>query len=153
MIRNERGGKVAAQDRAVRETESDIVAFSDANATWSDDALRKLVRAFADEDVAYVCGQLKILAADDCEIVITPMEDGDETLPGFPRNLAAHFARLRVNLDFLRDTDLRCQISRTVETGISVRELLVSQKGCRDYFACADSQERTFFRASSKMRS
>jgi cellulose synthase/poly-beta-1,6-N-acetylglucosamine synthase-like glycosyltransferase len=64
VIRNKRGGKVAAQDRAVRETESEIVAFSDANATWSDDALRKLVRAFADDDVAYVCGQLKILAAD-----------------------------------------------------------------------------------------
>jgi cellulose synthase/poly-beta-1,6-N-acetylglucosamine synthase-like glycosyltransferase len=64
VIRNERGGKVAAQDRAVRETESDIVAFSDANATWSGDALRKLVRAFADENVAYICGQLKILAAD-----------------------------------------------------------------------------------------
>jgi cellulose synthase/poly-beta-1,6-N-acetylglucosamine synthase-like glycosyltransferase len=64
VIRNERGGKVAAQDRAVRETDSELVAFSDANATWSDDALRKLVRAFADDDVAYVCGQLKILAAD-----------------------------------------------------------------------------------------
>ena len=64
VIRNERGGKVAAQDRAVRETDSEIVAFSDANATWSDDALRKLVRSFADPDVAYVCGQLKILAAD-----------------------------------------------------------------------------------------
>jgi cellulose synthase/poly-beta-1,6-N-acetylglucosamine synthase-like glycosyltransferase len=64
VIRNERGGKVAAQDRAVRETESEIVAFSDANATWSADAIRKLVRSFADDDVAYVCGQLKILAAD-----------------------------------------------------------------------------------------
>ena len=64
VIRNERGGKVAAQDRAVRETDSEIVAFSDANATWAPDALRKLVRSFADDDVAYVCGQLKILAAD-----------------------------------------------------------------------------------------
>lgn len=64
VIRNDRGGKVAAQDRAVRESESELVAFSDANATWSEDALRKLVRAFADDDVAYVCGQLKILAAD-----------------------------------------------------------------------------------------
>jgi cellulose synthase/poly-beta-1,6-N-acetylglucosamine synthase-like glycosyltransferase len=64
VISNRRGGKVAAQDRAVRETDSEIVAFSDANATWSPDALRKLVRAFADPDVAYVCGQLKILAAD-----------------------------------------------------------------------------------------
>jgi cellulose synthase/poly-beta-1,6-N-acetylglucosamine synthase-like glycosyltransferase len=64
VISNPRGGKVAAQDRGVRETDSEIVAFSDANATWSADALRKLVRAFADPDVAYVCGQLKILAAD-----------------------------------------------------------------------------------------
>jgi len=64
VISNPRGGKVAAQDRAVRQTDGEIVAFSDANATWSPDALRKLVRAFADPDVAYVCGQLRILAAD-----------------------------------------------------------------------------------------
>src|SRR5690242_8604353 len=35
-----RGGKVNAQNRAVRETEGDIVAFSDANARWETDALR-----------------------------------------------------------------------------------------------------------------
>jgi cellulose synthase/poly-beta-1,6-N-acetylglucosamine synthase-like glycosyltransferase len=64
VIRNPRGGKVAAQDRAVRETESEIVAFSDANATWAPDALRKLVSAFADPAVAYVCGQLRLEAAD-----------------------------------------------------------------------------------------
>jgi cellulose synthase/poly-beta-1,6-N-acetylglucosamine synthase-like glycosyltransferase len=64
VIRNPRGGKVAAQDRAVRETESEIVAFSDANATWAPDALRALVRPFADPSVAYVCGQLKLLAPD-----------------------------------------------------------------------------------------
>jgi cellulose synthase/poly-beta-1,6-N-acetylglucosamine synthase-like glycosyltransferase len=64
VIPNPRGGKVAAQDRAVRQTTGEIVAFSDANCTWAPDALRTLVRAFADPDVAYVCGQLKILAAD-----------------------------------------------------------------------------------------
>jgi cellulose synthase/poly-beta-1,6-N-acetylglucosamine synthase-like glycosyltransferase len=64
VIRNSRGGKVAAQDRAVRETDSEIVAFSDANATWAPDALRKLVRSFADPDVAYVCGHLQLQAAD-----------------------------------------------------------------------------------------
>ena len=64
VIPNPRGGKVAAQDRAVRQTDSEIVAFSDANATWSPDALRTLVRAFADPEVAYVCGQLRILQAD-----------------------------------------------------------------------------------------
>ena len=60
----ERGGKVAAQDRAVRETESDVVAFSDANATWAPDALRHLVANLADPGVAYVCGQLRLQAAD-----------------------------------------------------------------------------------------
>ncbi|HEY3921234.1 MAG TPA: glycosyltransferase family 2 protein [Gaiellaceae bacterium] len=60
VIGNPRGGKVAAQDRAVRETQGEIVAFSDANSTWAPDALRKLVRNFADPDVAYVCGQLKL---------------------------------------------------------------------------------------------
>ena len=60
VIRNSRGGKVAAQDRAVRETTAAIVAFSDANATWAPDALRMLVRNFADPDVAYVCGQANL---------------------------------------------------------------------------------------------
>jgi cellulose synthase/poly-beta-1,6-N-acetylglucosamine synthase-like glycosyltransferase len=64
VIRNPRGGKVAAQDRAVRETESELVAFSDANATWAPDALRKLVRPFADPGVAYVCGRLRLEAAE-----------------------------------------------------------------------------------------
>jgi glycosyltransferase involved in cell wall biosynthesis len=60
LLRCERGGKVAAQDRAVRETNGEIVAFSDANATWAAQALRRLVRNFADPDVAYVCGQLRL---------------------------------------------------------------------------------------------
>ena len=64
VIRNPRGGKVAAQDRAVRESDSELVAFSDANATWAPDALRRLVAPFADPEVAYVCGQLKLEAAD-----------------------------------------------------------------------------------------
>lgn len=59
-----RGGKVAAQNRAVRETASEVVAFSDANATWAPDALRHLVANLADPDVAYVCGQLRLEAAD-----------------------------------------------------------------------------------------
>jgi cellulose synthase/poly-beta-1,6-N-acetylglucosamine synthase-like glycosyltransferase len=55
-----RGGKVAAQDRAVRETAGEVVAFSDANATWAPDALRRLVSARADPEVAYVCGRLRL---------------------------------------------------------------------------------------------
>jgi glycosyltransferase involved in cell wall biosynthesis len=60
LLRCRRGGKVAAQDRAVREAETEVVAFSDANALWAPDALRRLVRCFADPDVAYVCGQLRL---------------------------------------------------------------------------------------------
>jgi cellulose synthase/poly-beta-1,6-N-acetylglucosamine synthase-like glycosyltransferase len=51
-----RGGKVAAQDAAVRGSTGEILAFSDANTLWRPDALRLLVRAFADPEVAYVCG-------------------------------------------------------------------------------------------------
>ena len=64
VIRSPRGGKVAAQDRAVRETESEIVAFSDANAAWAPDTLRRLVAPFADARVAYVCGQLRLEQAE-----------------------------------------------------------------------------------------
>jgi cellulose synthase/poly-beta-1,6-N-acetylglucosamine synthase-like glycosyltransferase len=60
-----RGGKVAAQDRAVRQSTSDVVAFSDGNSTWSPDALRHLVANLADPDVAYVCGQLRLESAAD----------------------------------------------------------------------------------------
>jgi glycosyltransferase involved in cell wall biosynthesis len=64
LIACERGGKVAAQNRAVRETSGEVVAFSDANATWAPDALRRLVRNFADPSVAYVCGRLQLESAD-----------------------------------------------------------------------------------------
>jgi cellulose synthase/poly-beta-1,6-N-acetylglucosamine synthase-like glycosyltransferase len=60
VVTNPKGGKVAAQDRAVRQTESDLVAFTDANATWASDALRRLVRPFADPKVAYACGRLQL---------------------------------------------------------------------------------------------
>ena len=64
VIRNTRGGKVAAQNNAVRQTTGEILAFSDANCTWAQDALRKLVRNFADPGVAYVCGRLNITNED-----------------------------------------------------------------------------------------
>jgi cellulose synthase/poly-beta-1,6-N-acetylglucosamine synthase-like glycosyltransferase len=61
-----RGGKVAAQNLAVRTLPGDaeVLAFSDANCTWAEDALRHLVRPFADSVVAYVCGKLSLLGAD-----------------------------------------------------------------------------------------
>ena len=64
LLRCPRGGKVAAQNRAVASTDSEILAFTDANAQWKPDALRRLVRNFADPDVAYVCGGHFYEAAD-----------------------------------------------------------------------------------------
>src|SRR5919204_2761051 len=59
-----RGGKLPALNKTVAETEGDVVAFTDANTTWAPDALEKLVRNFADDDVAYVCGRLTLQAPD-----------------------------------------------------------------------------------------
>ena len=64
VFRNVRGGKVAAQNNAVRQTTSEVVAFTDANSTWAPDALRALVSNFADHQVAYVCGRLNVQTDD-----------------------------------------------------------------------------------------
>ena len=54
-----RGGKIRAQDAAVRSARGEIVAFSDANALWEPGAARALVGAFADPRVGYACGQVR----------------------------------------------------------------------------------------------
>jgi glycosyltransferase involved in cell wall biosynthesis len=64
LLACERGGKVAAQHRAVRETAGDVVAFSDANSTWAPDTLRLLVASLADPEVGYVCGRLELRGTD-----------------------------------------------------------------------------------------
>ncbi len=64
LLRYPRGGKLAAQNRAYKEAKGEVLAFSDSNATWAPDALRKLVRNFADPEVAYVCGRLRLQRAD-----------------------------------------------------------------------------------------
>lgn len=64
LARRSREGKTAAQDAVVAETVSDVVAFSDANSLWEPDALRKLVRSFADPKVGYVCGRLDLQRPD-----------------------------------------------------------------------------------------
>jgi glycosyltransferase involved in cell wall biosynthesis len=64
LRRRERAGKLPGLDRTVAESDSEIVAFTDANTTWAPDALAKLVRNFADDDIAYVCGRLSLLSPD-----------------------------------------------------------------------------------------
>lgn len=57
LIRQEgRLGKTMGLNLAMEQVESDIVVFSDANAIYEADAIRKLVRNFADEEVGYVVG-------------------------------------------------------------------------------------------------
>jgi cellulose synthase/poly-beta-1,6-N-acetylglucosamine synthase-like glycosyltransferase len=58
-----RGGKIRAQDEAVRRARGDIVAFSDANARWEQGAARALVAAFDDARVGYACGQVSFVQA------------------------------------------------------------------------------------------
>jgi cellulose synthase/poly-beta-1,6-N-acetylglucosamine synthase-like glycosyltransferase len=56
-----RSGKVAAQNAAVATAGGEILAFSDANARWEPDALARLVGAFRDPRVGYVCGEVSFL--------------------------------------------------------------------------------------------
>ena len=53
-----RGGKLAAQNAAVREAEGQVLAFSDANSWWEPDALRRLAAALDDPEVGYACGEV-----------------------------------------------------------------------------------------------
>ena len=61
LIHCPRGGKVAAQDRAVRETSGEIVAFGDANVIWAPDSVRQMVRPFADSKVGMACGYVRLV--------------------------------------------------------------------------------------------
>ena len=57
----ERRGKTAGLNRAVPLLRGDVVVFSDANALYEPDALRKLARNFADPDVGCVTGEARYL--------------------------------------------------------------------------------------------
>jgi len=64
LMRCPRGGKLATINRLHTEGSGEVLAFTDANTRWEPDALRKLVRSFADDDVAYVTGRLELREAD-----------------------------------------------------------------------------------------
>jgi GT2 family glycosyltransferase len=55
---SERGGKTAAQQAAVEASTGDILLFSDANSLYRADAVRMVVRSFADPEVGCVVGRL-----------------------------------------------------------------------------------------------
>jgi cellulose synthase/poly-beta-1,6-N-acetylglucosamine synthase-like glycosyltransferase len=54
----ERAGKTVAQNRAVKISTGEILIFSDATTMYGTDALRRIVRNFADPAVGCVAGQL-----------------------------------------------------------------------------------------------
>lgn len=60
----ERGGKTAALNRGVAEATGEILLFSDANNDYNANALKALVRHFADAAVGGVCGAKRIYAAE-----------------------------------------------------------------------------------------
>lgn len=55
--RPERQGKTAALNRAIEFAQNEIIVFSDANSMFKKDALKKLVRHFADNNIGGVCGR------------------------------------------------------------------------------------------------
>jgi cellulose synthase/poly-beta-1,6-N-acetylglucosamine synthase-like glycosyltransferase len=54
----QRLGKTAAQNAAVEKAHGEIIVFSDATSLYETDALRKIVRNFADQTVGCVGGRL-----------------------------------------------------------------------------------------------
>ncbi len=59
LLRQEpRAGKTSALNKAIREAKGEIVVFSDANSIYDKDALRALMRNFADDTVGYVTGKM-----------------------------------------------------------------------------------------------
>jgi glycosyltransferase involved in cell wall biosynthesis len=63
VLELDRGGKVTALNAAVAATDGEVLAFSDANASWQPDALRRLVARLVDPALGYVCGQVRFTGA------------------------------------------------------------------------------------------
>ncbi len=61
VVGAERHGKTHGMNRLVGMTGADIVVFSDANVSFAEDALQRLVAPFADPSVGCVCGHLVYL--------------------------------------------------------------------------------------------
>jgi cellulose synthase/poly-beta-1,6-N-acetylglucosamine synthase-like glycosyltransferase len=59
LCRYPRIGKTGIQNETVKIATGEILVFSDANALYQPDAIRKLVRNFSDSEVGCVSGQLK----------------------------------------------------------------------------------------------
>jgi cellulose synthase/poly-beta-1,6-N-acetylglucosamine synthase-like glycosyltransferase len=143
LVRCPRGGKVAAQNFAVSVTKGEILAFSDANATWAPSTLRKLVRNFADPDVAYACGQLRLEHADGTnregtywryELWLRRQESALGSITG--GNGAVYAVRrsdyLEVDPRFGHDLSLPYKLAQHRRRAVYEPEALASEKPSRD---------------------
>jgi cellulose synthase/poly-beta-1,6-N-acetylglucosamine synthase-like glycosyltransferase len=65
LIRPKRAGKAAALNYAVAHARHEVLVFSDASTLFAPDAIRQLVRHFADPKVGVVCGALRFKGAGD----------------------------------------------------------------------------------------
>ncbi len=63
LFLEERRGKCIAVNRAVAMAETDILVFSDASTLFAPDAIRNMVRHFADPSIGSVCGALQFSAS------------------------------------------------------------------------------------------
>lgn len=63
-------GKTACLNKAVQLAKGDIVVFSDANSQYDAGAVKELVRHFSDEEIGFVTGHTRYVAATDEEKVL-----------------------------------------------------------------------------------
>jgi len=83
-----RSGKAHALAQAAEATEAEILAFSDANSEWLPEALRALVRPFADPDVGGVAGDQRYRRdADSAAAVAGDTTTGERSYWSFDRFL------------------------------------------------------------------
>ncbi len=70
LRQEERAGKTLGLNHAVQKATGEIIVFSDANAMYEPDAVRKLVRNFNDPKVGYVTGESRYLTSEESSVSV-----------------------------------------------------------------------------------
>lgn len=63
LVQTRNAGKTAALNRAVRETQADLLVFTDANSMFAEDAVTRMAELFTDPAVGLVSGRTEYVAA------------------------------------------------------------------------------------------
>jgi cellulose synthase/poly-beta-1,6-N-acetylglucosamine synthase-like glycosyltransferase len=130
--RPERIGKSVAQNQAMRFSKGNVLVFSDATTMYERDALRKIVRSFADPEVGCVAGRLVYVSESEAavgkgcrsywgyEVFLKECESRLGSLIGVSGCLYAvrrsNYARIALDMssDFVIATEIHLQGMRTV---------------------------------------